>query len=100
MISGPVLLAQDQGSLTSDEQQFKDSIEALNLDFETISKAKESYNRGIEFFKQSDYQDCINEFDQSVQLFPGFLNAYFNRGVAYLMLEKYRKAIIDFSTVV
>ena len=55
MVQAPLLWAQDPGGLTSDEQQFKDSIEALNLDFETISKAKESYNNGIEFFKKGSF---------------------------------------------
>ncbi|MBL4657327.1 MAG: hypothetical protein JKX73_04950, partial [Flavobacteriales bacterium] len=33
--------------LTPDEQAFKDSIEALNLDFATVQKSKEAYNQGI-----------------------------------------------------
>jgi hypothetical protein len=48
-------MAQD-GGLTPEEQHFKDSIEALNLDFETISKAKEAYNQGIALFSEEKYR--------------------------------------------
>ncbi|MBL4862732.1 MAG: hypothetical protein JKY09_06925, partial [Crocinitomicaceae bacterium] len=45
--------------LTPEEQAYKDSITALNLENEAITNSQEAYNNGIQLFGDKNYGGAI-----------------------------------------
>ena len=73
-------LAQEE--LTPEEQAYRDSITALNLENEAIANSQTAYNKGIEQFQSKNYKSAIAEFKKSIKFDPNFTAAYYNKGVA------------------
>lgn len=57
---------------------------------------KEIFESGVLLFKQGHYQQAIDSFSKLIELAPDNADAYKNRGVSYMKLEKFDLAIIDF----
>ena len=56
-----------------------------------------SYNKGIAFFKMSDYNEAIDAFKNAVEQEPRFADAYFNLGILYDYFDNPKDAIIAFN---
>ncbi|WP_300456555.1 tetratricopeptide repeat protein [Desulfobacula sp.] len=59
---------------------------------------KDLFETGVRLFKQGHYQKAVERFSQLIQLAPDHADAYKNRGVSYMKLEKFDLAIQDFET--
>jgi len=43
-------------------------------------EARKAYNSGIENFKNKNYREAINNFNNAIELDPEFEQAFYNRG--------------------
>jgi tetratricopeptide (TPR) repeat protein len=73
-------------------------IQSGRLAGENLSLAY--YNRGIAYFKKSQYDRAITDFDQAIQLDPNSTFALNNRGTAYARKGQYDRAIADFNQAI
>ena len=78
--------------LTPEEQAYRDSITALNLENAAIASSQEAYNKGIQLFSEKNYDQAISEFKKSIQFDPNFTAAIYNKGVAENEASKYQDA--------
>ena len=68
--------------LTSEEQAFQDSINALNTASAATAESQEAYNNGIVLFSQEKYKEAVTAFDKSISGDSKFEAAYYNKGIA------------------
>ena len=54
----------------------------------------------IWFYKKKDYKDCLKFLDVFIEKEQNLAEAYSNRGIAYAKLNKYERAIEDFSKAI
>jgi len=73
-------------------------IQSGRLEGENLSLAY--YNRGIAYFKKSQYDRAIADFDQAIQLDPNSTFALNNRGTAYARKGRFDRAIADFDQAI
>jgi len=45
--------------------------------------------------KESNYKDAVLNYTKALKLDPDYVNAYYNRGYAYIELRKYKLALSD-----
>ena len=88
----PIILSQVD-ELTPEEQAYRDSITALNLENAAIANSQEAYNKGIQLFAEKKYPAAIEQFRKSIQFDPNFTAAYYNKGVAENEAERYEAAV-------
>ncbi len=50
--------------------------------------AEDALKRGIEHAKKGEYNDAVGEFTRAIELKPDYVEAYIQRGTAYIELEK------------
>jgi Tfp pilus assembly protein PilF len=55
---------------------------------------------GMEKGIKGDYQGAITTFSQIITLDPQAVEAYYNRGIAYMRINETQKAIADFNTAI
>jgi tetratricopeptide (TPR) repeat protein len=58
------------------------------------------YNRGTAYLNTGDHRRAIADFDQSIQLNPGSVDAYANRGVAYADSGDLDRAVADYTQAI
>jgi tetratricopeptide (TPR) repeat protein len=58
------------------------------------------YNRGSSTLSKGDEERAIPDFDQSIRLNPGFVDAYANRGLAYADGGQLARAIADYDEAI
>ena len=56
-----------------------------------------AYNKGITFYKMSDYDAAIEAFRLAIKQEPRFADAYFNLGILYDYFDNPKDAIIAFN---
>lgn len=61
--------------------------------------AKEFSDAGMEFVKQSKYDEAVISYARAIELNPNFTEAYYGRGLVYGRKGEFDKAIADFTTV-
>ncbi len=59
---------------------------------------KDLFETGVLQFQQGEYQQAVDTFSDLIDLFPQNADAFKNRGVAYMKLEKFDDAIPDFES--
>ncbi len=64
------------------------------------SEAEKHYNLGRDLGEKARFQDAIIEFDEAIRLDPKHARAYVRRGLAYAILDMYRRAIQDFNEAI
>ena len=57
---------------------------------------KEHFQKGHDFFQQSNFNDAINEFNKAINLNPNYVDAYGDRGASKANIGEYEAAIIDY----
>jgi Tfp pilus assembly protein PilF len=69
-------------------------------DFKIPSKAEHEFARGLDRLKKQDAAGSLVSFDEAIQLYPDYYQAYYNEGVAQMRLgrdesahQSYQKAI-------
>ena len=68
----------------------------------TVSdKTPEAFNkRGIDHARSGEYQQAIDEFDQTIRLDSNNAKAYYNRGLVHAHLGKSQQALEDFNQTI
>ena len=56
-----------------------------------------AYNKGIDYFKNSEYDKSIESFKTAVKQEPRFADAYFNLGILYGYFNNPSSAVISFN---
>jgi tetratricopeptide (TPR) repeat protein len=79
--------------LTPEEQAYRDSITALNLENQAVANSQEAYNKGIAFFSEKKFNEAIKEFEKSIGFDNNFTAAYYNKGVAEIEAGKFDAAL-------
>jgi len=51
------------------------------------------FKQGIEYNKQGNQAKAIQSYEQAIELYPGYINAYFNLGNIFLRQDNYTRAI-------
>src|SRR5262249_26099460 len=57
-------------------------------------------NRGTAYYDKGDFERAIADFDKSLELYPGNIDALMNRAMAYGMAGDHDRAIADFDAVI
>ena len=57
------------------------------------------YQRGNVYSLQKKYLEAVSDYTRSIEFQIGLDISYFNRGIAYLNLEKIKEAKADFQEV-
>ena len=76
------------------------SIIATNCSGSSDESAESTYNKGIEYVAQKQFDRAIGEFTKCVELAPDFTMVYLARGIAYAQTEQYDLAIADYTQFV
>ncbi len=58
-------------------------------------KAKEIYKRAGTFFEENKFDEAINLYGDAIREDPSYSSAYFNRALAYAIMNKYQEATRD-----
>ena len=59
------------------------------------------YNEsGLVYLNKKQYEKALEEFDQSIKLYPSYAEAYYNRGEVYYEKDEYEKALSDFDKAI
>ena len=58
-------------------------------------KAKEIYKKAGSLFEENKFEEAIAAYGQAIAEDPGYASAYFNRSLAYAILNKYEEATRD-----
>ena len=63
---------------------------------DTLSpKAKELYKRAGSLFEENNFEEAIRMYSEAIEEDPKYASAYFNRALAYAILNKYEEATRD-----
>ncbi len=52
------------------------------------------------YYKLDEYRRAIEDYDQELQIDPGLVNVYYNRGISYRSLGEYERAIRDWEQAI
>lgn len=83
----------DLGQIDEAMEAFKTSISLKEVVFDSQKILADCY------LEQEDYRLAIDHYDIAIKDEKGRLSARFNRGIAYMHLESYSKALKDFKYV-
>ncbi|XP_076593769.1 sperm-associated antigen 1 isoform X1 [Chaetodon auriga] len=104
----PLSRLKNEGNLLFKNGQFADALEKYSL---AIQGYKDSgidspedlcilySNRAACYLKDGNSQDCIQDCTKALELQPFSLKPLLRRAMAYESLERYRKAYVDYKTV-
>ena len=74
------------------------AIESAELSQENLARAYN--NRGLAYVAEGEVERAIADFDKSLELHPGYVNALMDRGMAYGMKGDHERAVADFSAAI
>ena len=87
-----------KGSALIKERLVMDTMQGSN--HKTQQDAGIAYNTGLAYFEQNNYEEALKAFTKAIEFDKEFTNAYLNRGITLLELQKFRQAIDDFDQVI
>lgn len=61
--------------------------------------AKEVYTKAGNLFEENKFDEAIEGYGQAIKLDPNYASAYFNRALAYAIVNKYDQATLDAQAV-
>ena len=79
--------------LLDSENQFRDSIAAINLAAEQQQFLEESFNAATDFINSEDYTNAIKSLNKVLSIDTTYVDAYFNRAVCQQKLNNYNLSI-------
>ncbi len=62
-------------------------------------QAKELYTKAGALFEENKFDEAIESYTQAIRIDSNYASAYFNRALAYAILNKYDEAISDAQVV-
>jgi len=62
--------------------------------------ATDYLKQGVTLFEEGKYEQAIDEYTKAIELDPNLTDAYYNRGLAYLMTKQYDLALADFNKAI
>lgn len=65
-----------------------------------MTDSNEFYQRGLESFKQHNYDDALVFFSRAIELKDCFIEAHYHRGLTYIALHRYNYALMDFKRAI
>ena len=74
------------------------AIESAELSQENLARAYN--NRGLAYVADGEVERAIADFDKSLELHPGYVNALMDRGMAHGMKGDHDRAVADFSAAI
>lgn len=87
--------AQSAGDFDRALTLYNSVLQSGELDHKSLSRG--TYNRGIIFLRQKNYEMAIADFDTAIWLRPRYADAFNNRGLAHSRTGHFEKAIEDFT---
>ena len=76
------------------DQGIADSLGLVNPELQ------KKYNEGVRALTAQSYMESVQKFTEAILLDENYVNAYFNRGMAFKGLKKNTEAIADFDKVI
>jgi tetratricopeptide (TPR) repeat protein len=80
--------------------EYQNNYDVVNQYYEKAKQAVKLNNRAMKLIEAGDYQEAISTLNQAVNLNPGQLEAYLNRGVAYSELNSHASAIANYDKAI
>jgi tetratricopeptide (TPR) repeat protein len=71
-----------------------------SISVQLFNAAQSYFDRGVEFSNRNDWDTAIQEFTDSIRMYPKFVEAYKNRGLAYFNKKDYDRAIADYTEAI
>lgn len=84
-------------SLNYNSMKYQLLIIAIVLLSACNTKIKQANKRGLEYMKQSHYEQAIVEFNRIITEDAGWFPAYYNRAISYANTRQYKEALNDFN---
>ena len=85
--------------LINSENQFRDSIAAINLAVEQQQLLEENFNAATDFMISEDYTNAIKSLNQVLSIDSTYVDAFYNRAICNRKLNNFTQTITDFNTV-
>ncbi|XP_071324290.1 sperm-associated antigen 1-like isoform X2 [Trachinotus anak] len=104
----PLARLKNEGNLLFKNGQFADALEKYSLAIQGYTDSGIDSpedlcilysNRAACYLKDGNSQDCIQDCTRALELQPFSLKPLLRRAMAYESLERYRKAYVDYKTV-
>ncbi|XP_029694765.1 sperm-associated antigen 1 [Takifugu rubripes] len=104
----PLARLKNEGNLLFKNGQFADALEKYSLAIQGYADSGIDSpedlcilhsNRAACYLKDGNSQDCIQDCTKALELQPFSLKPLLRRAMAYESLERYRKAYVDYKTV-
>ena len=71
-----------------------------NICFATNTEALLQYNKGIDSYKNGQYNESIGAFRQAIKLDPNYIDAYYNLGSVLEYMQQYDAALVVFKQII
>jgi tetratricopeptide (TPR) repeat protein len=68
--------------------------------FQGCYSAVRLYNKGNEKFRSGNLDGAIEDYNQAIEINPGYASAYYNRGIAYEDLGDSGNALMDYTKAI
>ncbi|WP_413160868.1 tetratricopeptide repeat protein [Capilliphycus salinus ALCB114379] len=81
-------------------KDYQKNYEVVNQYYEKAKQAVQLNNRAMKLIESGDYQQAISNLNEAVNLNPGQIEAYLNRGVAYSELNSHASAIANYDKAI
>uniref|UniRef100_A0A3Q0R1J3 Sperm associated antigen 1 n=1 Tax=Amphilophus citrinellus TaxID=61819 RepID=A0A3Q0R1J3_AMPCI len=99
----PLARLKNEGNLLFKKGQFADALEKYSQAIQGYTDSEDLCilysNRAACYLKDGNSQDCIQDCTKALELQPFSLKPLLRRAMAYESLERYRKAYVDYKTV-
>uniref|UniRef100_A0A3Q4G582 Sperm associated antigen 1 n=1 Tax=Neolamprologus brichardi TaxID=32507 RepID=A0A3Q4G582_NEOBR len=99
----PLSRLKNEGNLLFKNGQFADALEKYSQAIQGYTDSEDLCilysNRAACYLKDGNSQDCIQDCTRALELQPFSLKPLLRRAMAYESLERYRKAYVDYKTV-
>ena len=79
---------------------FATALTLLAISCGGLSDAQEHYNKGAELSGDGQYAEAVDEYTRALELDDELVDAYINRGNAYINLAQYEAAVADLDSAI
>jgi tetratricopeptide (TPR) repeat protein len=81
-------------------QDYQKNYDVVNQYYEKAKQAVKLNNQAMKLMESGDYQQAISNLNEAVNLNPGQIEAYLNRGFAYSELNSHASAIANYDKAI
>jgi Ca-activated chloride channel family protein len=83
-----------------DQLEKRSEATLSRLDLNAPGKARNQFNKGLQFLARNDYQNAIANLSQAVAIYPGFVAAHNALGCAYFNRKQNDQARAEFTRAI